>query len=402
MGQVGTEATLLNILEKCTQIEGYVDVIANGYDVHDWGGLKILVNNLTAEHEYPVGSQVLDTWAKNADTSYQTAWDVVDYDDEKNMYLKWHYGLPDNIQFDAPEAIYYAGSEGLAAGTYHIDIGSAYGDGWSTSKSIQFTLQNALPAGGQIYINCGTNYANDPTNSRTGYTYSSGNSTTAIETFTTSNGTDGTSLGTIGNESTQKPNGNLNAISRVVYGSGRWSQSAIRQYLNSTADAGAWWTAQNGWDRPPAQHTTLRGFLAGCPSDFVNILEEVEVVTALNTVEGYTEASEITHDKIFLPSLQQMYINPQLANTEGEDWQYYKDLATEAGLDGKFQQYVTYPILKTYSVANKTSAVYVWLRSALRGYANNAWLVYSGGYVGSNYAYDSLSGCPACIIKKSQ
>ena len=321
MGQVGTEATLQAILTKCTQIEGYVDVLANGYDVHDWGGLKVLVNNLTAEHEFPVGSQIMDTWAKNADTSYQSVWDVVDYDADKNLYLKWHYGIPDSVQFDAPEAIYYAGSGGLAAGTYHIDIGSAYGDGWKTSKSIQFTLQNALAEGAQIYIDCATNNAVDPTNGRTGYVFTSGNATTPSETFTTSNGTGGTSLGTIGNDSAQKPNGNLNAIARVVYGYGRWSQSAIRQYLNSEAAAGGWWTAQNGWDRPPAQHNSLRGFLAGCPSDFLGILEPVDVVTALNTVEGYTETSEVTHDRIFLPSLQQMYINPQIANVEGEDWQ---------------------------------------------------------------------------------
>ena len=158
---------------------------------------------------------------------------------------------------------------------------------------------------------------------------------------------------------------------------------------------------KNPWDRPPAQASTIRGFLCGFSQDFLDHLEETEVATALNTQEGFAETTETTLDKIFLPSLEQMYINPQLAGVEGESWDYYKALAVEAGLPGKFQQSQTYPILISYNASNTSSAVYVFLRSCIRGGAYYEWIVYSSGYVGGNGAYYASRGCPACKFKKS-
>lgn len=350
---------------------------------------------------YPVGTQILAKWAKSASASEQDIlWDVVHHYSNGDMALNWHYAFPDGIQFDAPEAIYYAPAGGLAAGQYYISIGTAYGDGWTTARHINLTLTEAMAEGDQLFIDCATNNANNPAGGRAWRVYAQGD-TTVKQSGTTSDSTDGTELGTIGAVNAHRTNGNLNAISRVVYGSGRWSESAIRQWLNSSAAAGAWWTPKNGWDRPPAQATTLRGFLAGFTEDFLAVLEETEVVTALNTQEGFAETTETTLDKIFLPSLQEWYINPQLANVEGEDWDYYKELASEAGLSGKFAQGSTYEILRKYNLENKTSPVIVWLRSCHRGYANSAWGVNSSGYVNYYYAYNAIRGCPACKIKKS-
>ena len=358
------------------------------------------VNAGLASALYPVGTQILDKWSKAANgVEYSAPWDVVHHSQNGDMSLCWHYAIPDGVPFDAPEAIYYAPSGGLAAGTYHILIGSAYGNGWDTAKAIQFTLTAAMDEGDQLFINCGTNNANDPTAGRAWNVYAQG-STTSKQSGTTSNGTDGTELGTIGAVNVHKTNGNLNAISRVVYGSGRWKESAIRQWLNSDAAAGAWWTPQNGWDRPPSEAATLRGFLAGFSEDFLSVLKTVEIKTALNTQEGFTDEYDTTQDKIFLPCLENWYINPEKSG-EGEEWDYYKELAEEAGLSGKFQRSSTYEILKKYRVDSTTSAVNVWLRSCYRGSAYYAWLVGSSGYVTSNGAYYAYRGCPACIIKKS-
>ena len=400
MGKVGTEATLQEILGEVKAVRGFTDIIANGMTTRDWRALKKLIDDDLAPSQYPVGSQFYDTWNQNDQTELTVPWDVVHYNTAGDMFLKWHYAYPDGVPFDEPEAIYYAGAGGLAAGTYNIPIGSAYGEGWQVGKAIQFTLNNAMAEGDQLVINCGTNYANDPTNGRTWNVYAAG-STTSKDTGTTSNGTNGTSLGTIGNVNAHRTNGQLNAISRVVYGSGRWKESAVRQYLNSTAAAGLWWTMQNGWDRPPAAAATLRGFLAGCSAEFLSILEPVEVVTALNTQEGFTETTETTMDRIFLPSLQEMYVNPQLADVEGEDWDYFKTLAEEAGLSGKFAQGGTYPVLITYNAAATTSPGGVWLRSCIRGNANLAWFVGTSGGVSNGTAYNAPRGCPACKIKKS-
>ena len=260
MGKVGTEATLQDILGQADAAVAYLDILANGTTVKTWEGFKKLVNMGVASNNYPVGSQIFDTWYKDANTSYQTPWDITSYDNE-GVFLNWHFATPDGVPFDEPEAIYYAGSSGLAAGTYHILIGTAYGDGWSTSKSIQFTLNSAMEENDQLVINCGTANSNDPTNGRTWNVYAKG-STTSKDTGTTSNGTDGTSLGTIGATSAHAPDTehNLNAISRVVYGYNRWKQSAWRQWANSESAAGAWWSAQNPWDRPPSVASTMRGF----------------------------------------------------------------------------------------------------------------------------------------------
>lgn len=375
-----------------------VDVL---FDFHKtsltWGEIVALIEGGEMSEIFPVASQIKDVWKNTSDASMEFPWDIVHYSQNGDTWLKLHYAAPEALQFDAPEAIYYFdGTE--AAGTYHIPIGSSYGTGWVVGHSIQFTLTAAPDEGDQLFIDCGTNYANDPADGRAWRVYDAGG-TTVKQSGTTSEGTGGTSLGTIGNVNAHRTNGRLNAISRVVYGYARWSQSAMRQYFNSAEVS--WWTMKNPWDRPPAQASTIRGFLCGFSQDFLDHLEETEVVTALNTQEGFSETTETTLDKIFLPSLEQMYIAPQLAGVEGESWDYYKALAVEAGLPGKFQQYQTYPILITYNAQNTSSAVYVFLRSCNRGNASNEWYVNTSGYVSTNYACIAVRGCPACKFKKS-
>jgi len=376
----------------------YLRILADDIAAKSWPAFRQLLNDGLASKSFPVGSQIADTWAKAAGTEYDFLWDIMHYDAAGDVFLKWHYAFPDGVPFDEPEAIYYAPDGGLAAGQYYISIGTAYGTGWSTSKHINFTLTAAMDAGDQLFIDFQKDNAKDPTDGKTWNVYAKGG-TSSKQSGTTSDGTTGTELGTIGAVNAHRPNGNLNAISRAVYGYGRWSQSAIRQWLNSDKAANAWWTAQNPWDRPSSVHN-LRGHLAGYSEEFINILEPIEVVTALNTQEGFAEASETTYDKIFLPSLEQMYINPEWTG-EGEAWDYYKELAEQAGLTGKFQRSSTYPVLISYNVSNHSSAVHAWLRSANRGSANSAWVVYSSGYVSTYSASYALRGCPACKIKKS-
>ena len=359
--------------------------------------VKQIVQNGNARDWFPIGYQFAEDWYRDAATKYISILDVVHHYDNNDMALCWHYAIPDGIQFDAPEAIYYFdGTE--TAGDYYIPVGSAYGAGWTVGLNIQITLTEAPSAGDQLFIDCGTNYANDPTAGRAWRVYEAGTNTVK-QSGTTSNGTSGTNLGTIGNVNAHRPNGRLNAISRVVYGYGRWSQSAIRQYLNSTEAAGAWWTMQNPWDRPPSQLASLRGFLAGYSEEFLDIIEAVDVVTALNTQEGFSETTETTQDRIFLPSLQEWYIVTQLANVEGEDWDYNKQLAEEDGRTGRFPTGTAIDILKRYNIASQSSSVNVWLRSAYRYDASSAWLVATSGYVYSDSAYYALRGCPACKIK---
>lgn len=395
-------ASAAQIAKNASDIERLnagVDVL---FDFHKtsltWGEIVALIEGGEMSEIFPVASQIKDVWKNTSDASMEFPWDIVHYSQNGDTWLKLHYAAPEPLQFDAPESIYYFdGTE--VAGTYHIDIGSAFGTGWVVGHSIQFTLTAAPDEGDQLFIDCRTNDANDPADGRAWRVYDAGG-TTVKQSGTTSEGTGGTSLGTIGNVNAHRTNGRLCAISRVVYGYARWSQSAMRQYFNS-AEVN-WWTMKNPWDRPPAQASTIRGFLCGFSQDFLDHLEETEVVTALNTQEGFSETTETTLDKIFLPSLEQMYIAPQLAGVEGESWDYYKALAEEAGLSGKFQTGQIYPILIFYNASNTSSAVVVFLRSCNRGYATNEWIVTTSGTVNGNYgASSAIRGCPACKFKKS-
>jgi hypothetical protein len=305
-------------------------------------------------------------------------------------FFEWDKTIPFGVPFDEPEAIYsFDGTEG--AGTFNISIGTAYGTGWLTSKVIQFTLDSAPDENDQLVIDCGANYANDPTNNRNWYVYAKG-STTAKQSGTTSNGTSGTNLGTIGNVNAHTPNGKLNAISRVVYGYNRWSQSGLRQWLNSAAAAGSWWTPQNAWDRPPAVAATKAGFLAGYNEDVRRYFKPIKVVTVACDADG--NAEDVTYDKVFLSSLEQMYCVPQFSGKEGSYWEYYKRLL---GRTSPAPTSATYARLIKYALGT-TSAQYCFRRSASRSSAYDVWIVGASGYVGTGGAGYANRCAPSVFI----
>ena len=374
---------------------------ANIQKISDWYTLKRIIQTGAGKQYFPIGTQLTEAWKESADgTEYQAPWDVMHHYANGDMALAWHWTHPTGVPFDQPEAIYYAPADGLAAGQYYIPIGFNYGDGWKAGHNINFTLSEAMDAGDQLVLSTATNAANDPTNGMTWNVYAKG-STESKQSGVTSDSDTGTALDGTSTTGAGYTNGQTNAPQRVVYGYNRWAQSAIRQWLNSAAAAGAWWTAQNAWDRPPAVAATLRGFLAGYGADFLETIQPVAVVTARNTVEGAEEATETTYDKIFLPSLTQMYVNQQYQ--EDEPWDYYVELAKEIGLTGRFGTGGSnvYEVLKKYPINNQTVSVHSWLRSAHRGYAYSAWSVASAGGVSNYGAGPAGRGCPACIIQAS-
>ena len=404
MGKIPTEETQKLILDEVKTQTTFLSLISKSQigDFKNYSDLRNVIRAGLASSYLTVGDQVIVPYAIEGGSTYQAPWDVKHIADD-GVYLEMHYAIPDDMQFDAPEAIYYA-ENGLAAGTYHIAVGANYGNGWAVGQNIQFTLANAVPAGGQVFIDFGASYDNDPTSGRAVRTYAKAGALEAIESTTTSSGIGGTSLGTIGaGNAPHKTNGQLNAISRVLHGNGRYSESAIRQWLNSEAGANSWWTAKNNWDRPPGTADLNRaGFLTRLPKEFVDILDYNDIVVALNAVGGYSEDRETVHDRIFLPSTLNLNIDPQLANAEGPVWDYYKALSDALGIQ-KFGQWQTYEILKHYSLTSaggNLSPVNVWLRSAYRRTANIAWSVNSSGHVNTNNAYDAYRSCPACKFKK--
>ena len=124
------------------------------------------------------------------------------------------------------------------------------------------------------------------------------------------------------------------------------------------------------------------------------MLQPIKVQTSANTVvDG--GVTDITYDKFFLPSLEQIYVNPQISGVEGDYWPYWKE---RTGASSPQAQYGTYPERITYAIENHNSAQTVRLRSAYRGYTNNTWNVYSSGYVSNGYAISAYRFAPACVI----
>ena len=185
----------------------------------------------------------------------------------------------------------------------------------------------------------------------------------------------------------------MNAPQSVVYGYNRWAQSALRQWLNSTAAAGAWWTAQNPWDRPPAQHSTVRGFLAGYDAEVIRYFKPIKTVTVACDADGNVE--DVTYDRVFLSSLEQMYCVPQFAGKEGEYWEYYKRLL---GRTSPAPTSTIYKRLVKYALNAPTSAQTVFRRSAYRTSANYVWHVSSHGNLNTHNAVNATRCAPSVFL----
>ena len=411
-------STVARIAEKITHQNTILErlAIAQGAALPsvDWATLQSIAQLGEGAESFDVGDQAIDTWKDTATgTSFTFPWDVVDFGNIINkdaethpaIWLQLHYASPFGVQFDAAEAFLYTPT-GIPIGTYHFTIGSTWGT-MTGGKSYEFTLTSPVPAKGQIAFSQ-TGWPDKAVATWQASSFTDATKTTAIETIAMTEGTDGTDLGTMALQAATPTSDTeitisgtaykyrLNNMHRSGYGYNRWSQSALRQYLNSDMTKGEWWIPKNIFDRPPVELATKDGFLTGFADDFKAALSTVKVTTALNSTDATAEGAntEDTYDKFFLPALQQMYINPQYAG-EGDAWDYYKQLN---GTATQYAQVGTYDALKSYAVEAHTSPQSVRLRSAGRGYGSQAWCVYSTGYINSGYAANSLRFRPACAI----
>lgn len=400
--QYGRIVTVVN------QTDGWQTTVEWGepYD-SAWDEFKDRVDDGSASGsaEFAVGEQIAAQWEPAEGSSYSSPWDIVHYDDAGNAYLQWHYAQG-AMAFDEAEALYVFDGTEQAGVEYYLLINkrTASGNaGFVTGDGIAFTLSAAPAAGDQLVLALNHSHATNPVNSVTWNVYGAGE-TTSKQTGTTRNSTGGTKLGETSSVSTFQTNGRVNAPMRAIYGYGRWSQSAIRQWLNSSAPAGEWWSPQNIWDRPPAYAQTHRGFMAGLPSEMLSVVQRAEVITALAADEDPTETSDITQDYFWLPSLEEIYAEPAYAVAEGEAWDYYKNLAEEAGLSGRFQWSVNYSQLIKYTSNSTQTAAQVFLRSILFGAVQAAIEVFkisdSGGITQTS-VWPIYYVSPACKIARS-
>lgn len=360
----------------------------------DYNGIKAVVAAGNAPAVFPVGTQLVNTYTAKDGKVYDCPWDVVKTDDIAEgetgttapaMVLQMHYASLEDIQFSAYQAFFVVPEAGLVAGAYNVKMGLDWGSNVKTGTVYQFTLTKNAPAGARL-----TGFYNAPDVAPANwkvYVYKDRMKSELLETCNVTAGDAGTNLGTF----LAKPNGNLNGLHPVGYGDNRWWKSAYRQYLNSDAPAKEWWAPQDEWDMKPDQADTVPGFLAGFSDDFKAALTRVKVVTYGNTVTDDGSAV-VTYDKIFLPSLEEIYCSPQVSG-EGTYWPYWKE---RTGAKTPQALWQTYPLRITRDLAQRTVGRIVRLRSATRGNGIDAFGVDSSGYVGYWPAIGANRCAPAC------
>ena len=360
----------------------------------DYNGIKAVVAAGNAPVVFPTGTQLVNTYTAKDGKAYDCPWDVVQPDDIAEgetgttapaMVLQMHYASLEDIQFSAYQAFYVVPEAGLVAGTYNVKMGLDWGTNVKNGTVYQFTLTKNAPAGARL-----TGFYNTPDVAPANwkvYVYKDQQKSELLETCNVSAGSAGMNLGTF----LAKSNGKLNGLHPVGYGDNRWYKSAYRQYLNSDAPAKEWWTPQDEWDMKPDQADTVPGFLAGFSDDFKNALTRVKVVTYSNNVTDDGSAV-VTYDKIFLPSLQEVYCSPQVSG-EGSYWPYWKE-RTGAKTPQAFGQ--AYPLRITRDLAQRTVGRPVRLRSAHRDSGDNVFSVHSSGSVSYWRASFAYRCAPAC------
>lgn len=351
--------------------------VGSQVDISTWEGIQKAVRSGIAKDILPVGTQL----AVNHSVYGTRLFDVVAHDYLKSVHdenahtmtIQQHDLLP-GTQFDAPEAFYYAETQ-LAAGTYNVILATAYG-GWAAG-TYQFTLTQAVPAGGQLRIN---GYESTAITSLKVQSFANRTTNTATESVAITAGSGGTNLGTFGE-------GAINQIQRVSYGSNNYKESAMRQFLNSSAAAGSVWTPQTKFDCPPSWLTSLAGYKNGLDQDFLAVVGKVVLpCSANNTYEApdssITKGAKYTlNDEFYLASAMEIF------NT---NW----DVADDSKL---------FPFYEGAGNADRIkyrdgSAADWWLRTSNSVYAGSVRRVYSDGTM-LNYGTIHTAGlAPACTI----
>lgn len=366
--------------------------------VSSWEKVQMIVRAGLVSQYFPVGYEFATHDSTN-DTDI--IWRVVGYDtiqaaDESlthTMILVTKYvysisaGYGSRRCFDEKEAIYYA-EDGLNPGTYYFTIPAGYGGNKeAVETSVSFTLAQSVPAGGVIVYTLPMNkiISNDDKMK----TYSSQISTDSIEEVSVSVGANGTNLG-IADGNVQ----NVNYCDRAIGGSNNYAQSAIRQLLNSSADADEFWTPQTRFDMVPSWHNKQPGMMARFPADFLAVVQPAIIKCCTNKVYetnnfgGTTVAKDQAYtlnDRFFLLSGAEIYVTSQGADSRcGEILEFYEGLTNT--------EKIKYDI--------NGNSFYSWLREASSSSACN--VRYISGVYGSlsgSYAdFTTPSFTIACII----
>ena len=343
-----------------------LEYLVKRVEVKNWKDVQDIVRAGLADKIFSIGDQLVSAYGTGT-----AVWDIIGINHDtptdsqytNSLTIQMHDILV-TAKFDEPEALYYAEAE-LPAGNYYFT------NSYESNKNYQFTLANAVPAGGIIFISAWS--TNTPTQIKT---YADKITTTAINTVSLTEGNTGTQLAPI------------NDIRRCQYGSDRYINSAVRQWLNSNASTFAWESKSN-FDRPVAAAPyTGAGFLNLLDPELVAVIGGVNKQVARNTIiDG--GGQDLFNDKVFMLSRKEVYGGDEGVVTGENPYPYYSALAgspTTGELAGRIK----------YNSSKAASSW--WLRSPHTGYTYSPRYVVTTGSVGINLASNTFGPAPACCI----
>ena len=337
-----TEKAFNEALDTRNSILAVLASKSGGISVKSWKDVQRIVRLGLADKIFSIGDQLE---CNKGDTTL--VWDIIGFDHDipedsqfkHSMTIQLHDVFPVSIQYDSSEAMFYCETE-LSAGVYNFTLPKIeLNDGGG--KTYQFTLTKSVPAGGQIVFPW---HKNKQASTVRISTYENKFIKTALESVTVTEGTEGIALENIGE---------CNYVYRFMYGSNRYSTSAIRQFLNSKGEAGTVWAPQTNFDRPPSWSESTPGFLSDIDEDFLSVVGTVTKRTALLQVDGggYEDTAET-----FIPSRSEVYAGVNNKTEEGTPYAYYSvnSVLTSAGASSDSNR-----------IKNKTngSSCVWWLRS---------------------------------------
>ncbi len=189
---------------------------------------------------------------------------------------------------------------------------------------------------------------------------------------------------------------------RQSYGNNRYSLSNIRQWLNSDAKAGQWYSAQHSADQTPSTdyvscnaYSNDVGFLNGFSENFKNALLDTELTVALNTVTDGGGSEKVT-DKIFLASTTEVGLANQNNIAEGVLLSAFSDDASRIA-------YCTTQAIENSNYANdptnNTTGFVWWLRTPSSSNSRAACGVGGSGTLNSDRVYYGYPGIrPLCNL----
>lgn len=198
-----------------------------------------------------------------------------------------------------------------------------------------------------------------------------------------------------------KESGNSDS-NRKSYGNNRWIYANIRQWLNSQAAAGQWYSAQHGQDAPPSnanvwdnynEYQQEAGFLAGFSANFLAALLTTTRTVGKAQVDG--GGTESCTDKIFLATCTEVGLSGDV--TAGSKLAIFSN---DASRQAKPTAEAVSKSEYTNSSLNANSPWYWWLADA---YASDSYYVrdvHSSGALDWDAAYNGGRGVrPLCNIK---